>query len=304
VARAFPSAKCAKRYAFSRQAWDDKRESMDFKSAWRATRQWVPFTLRTMAFGTVSLTLGPLTKERSASLWAMRRWCQTSAHGLDIAIEVSGLDNVPAGTFVYCANHQSLLDILVLGAVLPGDFKWAAKRSLMKIPFLGWHLQLAGHVPVDRTVGSRAAVEAIARFEEVLRRGKPLLIFPEGTRSEDGVLRPFKNGGFYAAIRAGVPVVPVALDGTHLLMKKGAIDSGDGTLRTVRVRIGAPLRARVEGREGARVNDLRERTYAVVKEMLLGLGGRVAGEEPAERAEAVPPPEASPPGERSDQASA
>jgi 1-acyl-sn-glycerol-3-phosphate acyltransferase len=248
---------------------------MDLKTALRATRQWVPFAARTAAYGTVSLTLGPLTRDRSASLWAMRRWCQSSAKGLDIEIAASGLGEVPAAPFVYCSNHQSLLDILALGAVLPGDFKWAAKRSLMKIPFLGWHLRLAGHVPVDRTVGSRAAVEAIARFEEVLKSGKPLLVFPEGTRSEDGILRQFKNGGFYAAVRAGVPVVPVAIDGTHLLMKKGAIDTGDGTLRIVRVRVGAPISVRPDGREGARVNELRERAHAAVSELLRSIGGRV-----------------------------
>lgn len=268
---------------------------MDVKEAWLATRQWVPFTTRTMAYGTISLMLGPLTPDHRASLWAMRRWCQTSVRALDLSIEVSGMENVPAHrAFVYCANHQSLLDILCLGAVLPGDFKWAAKRSVMSIPFLGWHLRLAGHVPVDRSAGSRAAADVIARFEGVLREGKPLLVFPEGTRSEDGIIRPFKNGGFYAAVRTGVPVVPIALEGTHLLMKKGAINSGDGTLRYVRVRAGAPLTAAAEGREAVRVNDLRERTYAAVLDMHLALGGQPpasadpgSGEAPAGEVEAA-----------------
>jgi 1-acyl-sn-glycerol-3-phosphate acyltransferase len=248
---------------------------MDLSSAVRATRQWVPFAARTMAYGTVSLTLGPLTRDRSASLWAMRRWCQSSARALWIDVEAHGLENVPQGAFVYCANHQSLLDILVLGAVLPGDFKWAAKRSLMKIPFLGWHLRLAGHVPVDREAGSRAAAQVIGRFEEVLKGGKPLLVFPEGTRSEDGIVRPFKNGGFHAAIRAGVPVVPVALEGTHQLMKKGAIDSGQGTMRQVRIHVGAPLYAKTGGREVARATDLRDRTHAAVLELHRAGGGFV-----------------------------
>ncbi len=248
---------------------------MDLRSSLRVTRQWVPFVARTMAYGTVSLTLGPLTHDRSASLWAMRRWCQTSARGLWIDIDADGTENVPASPFVYCANHQSLLDVLVLGASLPGDFKWAAKRSLMKIPFLGWHLRLAGHVPVDRKAGSRTAAQVIGRFEEVLKAGKPLLVFPEGTRSEDGIVRPFKNGGFYAAIRAGVPVVPVALEGTHQLMKKGAIDSGDGTMRQVRIRIGKPLYAKTEGREGPRVNELRERAHAAVLDLHRAAGGYV-----------------------------
>lgn len=252
---------------------------MDLRSALRVTRQWAPFVARTAAYGTVSLTLGPLTRDRSASLWAMRRWCQTSARALWIDVDAGGLENVPPGPFVYCANHQSLLDILVLGAVLPGDFKWAAKRSLLKIPFLGWHLQLAGHVPVDRQAGSRTAAQVIGRFEEVLKGGKPLLVFPEGTRSEDGIVRPFKNGGFYAAIRAGVPVVPVALEGTHQLMKKGAIDSGDGTMRRVRIRVGKPLYAKTEGREGPRVNDLRERTHLAVLELHRAAGGFVPAPE-------------------------
>jgi 1-acyl-sn-glycerol-3-phosphate acyltransferase len=252
---------------------------MDLESAVRATRQWVPFSVRTIAYGTVSLTLGPLTQDRRASLWAMRRWCRSSARALHIDVEVDGLENVPVvdgkGPFVYCSNHQSLLDILVLGSVLAGDFKWAAKRSLMKIPFLGWHLKLAGHVPVDRRSGSRSAVEAIGRFEQVLRQGKPLLVFPEGTRSEDGILRSFKNGGFYAAVRAGVPVVPVALEGTHRLMKKGAFDTGDGSMRRVRVRVGAPLHPEPAGREAARVVDLRERTYLAIAVLLRSLGGQV-----------------------------
>ncbi len=251
--------------------------------ALRAVRQWLPFTARTVGYGTVSLALGPLTKDRRASLWAMRRWCQVSARGLSIDVLTDGLENAPSsGAFVYCANHQSLLDVLVLGGSLPGDFKWAAKRELFNIPFLGWHLGLAGHVPVDRRSGARAAAEVIARFEEVLGQGKPLLVFPEGTRSEDGIMKAFKNGGFYAAVRKQVPVVPVALEGTHKLMHKGAIDTGDGTMRVVRVRIGQPIHPRNEGREGVRVADLRDRTYKAVRALHASIGGTLAPDEPSE----------------------
>lgn len=241
---------------------------MDVGTLFHAASQWVPFAARTAAYGTISLTLGPLTADHKASLWAMRNWCQSSAKGLGIQVDVEGLSNVPEPPFVYCANHQSLLDILVLGSVLPHDYKWAAKRSLMKIPFLGWHLQLAGHVPVDRKAGSRAAAEVIRRFEDTLKAGKPLLVFPEGTRSEDGIVRPFKNGGFYAAQRACVPVVPVALDGTHRLMRKGAIDTGQGRIP---VKIGAPITVR----KGMKVAELRETTHAAVIELHRSIGGYV-----------------------------
>jgi 1-acyl-sn-glycerol-3-phosphate acyltransferase len=259
---------------------------MDLKSAVRAARQWVPFASRTIAFGTVSLTLGPLTRDHSASLWAMRRWCQSSARGLSMDVEASGLENVPEAPFLYCSNHQSVLDILVLGSVLPGDFKWAAKRSLMNIPFLGWHLKLAGHVPVDRQAGTRSAAMVIAQFEEVLKSGKPLLVFPEGTRSEDGILRSFKSGGFYAAVRAEVPTVPVALEGTHRLMKKGEIDTGDGRMRKVLVRVGAPIYPAREGREAQRVIELKERTHAAVRALHAELGGYVPEIAPPDLVEA------------------
>ncbi len=265
--------------------------------AWRATTQWGPFVLRTAAFGTVSCTLGPLTRDHRASLWAMRTWCKESAKALNIEVVVDGLENVPAGPFVYCSNHQSLVDILVLGSVLTGDFKWAAKQSLWRIPFLGWHLKLAGHVPVERGRGSRTAAVVIERFVDVLRAGKPLLIFPEGTRSEDGVLRGFRNGGFHAAIRGSAPCVPVALDGTHHLLKKGA-KAIEHERRTVRVRIGKPIEALPKGdvREGARVADLRDRTRIAVAELLTSIGG-VVGEDAVG-------PTSEPPAKRSRESSA
>lgn len=259
---------------------------MKLRQAYRATRNWTPFIARTVGYGAISLGFGPLTKERRASLWAMREWCKSTIRGLGIEVTARGVENVPrSGAYVYCSNHQSLVDILVLGSVLPGDYKWAAKRSLMRIPVLGWHLRLAGHVAVDRHAGSGAAADAIARFQEVLAADKPLLVFPEGTRSEDGVVRGFKAGGFVAAVRQGVPVVPIAIEGTHLLMRKGAFDLGHGAKRHVAVAIGAPLHARAEGSEVDRIDDLRSRTRAAILALHGAIGGNVAdaAEEPAAR---------------------
>lgn len=254
---------------------------MNFQDAIRAVRQWGPFIARTAGYGTLSIVAGPFTPDHSASTWAMRRWCKQSARALDITIDVAGTENVPAdSSFVYCSNHQSMLDILVLGAVLPGDFKWAAKRELMRIPFLGWHLRLAGHVPVDRGKGPKAAKKIIERFVDVLHAGKPLLVFPEGTRSVDGVLKAFKPGGFVAAVRANKPVVPVALDGSWQLMDNGSI----GSMRHVKVRVGRPITPKTEGSESDRVEDLRERAYASVAEMLVSVGGRVPESTPQSNA--------------------
>ncbi len=245
-----------------------RRDQMSLDESVRWLRQWVPFGTRTVIFGSVSCAGGPFDPRVSA--WCQRQWSQSSMRGLGITAEVSGGEHVPEGAVMYASNHQSLLDILVLGATLPGDIKWATKRSIMNVPFLGWHLRLAGHVPVDRDAGSRAAAETIERFREKLVAGERLLVFPEGTRSPDGEVQGFKNGGFYAAVRAGVPVVPVALDGTFFMMRKHAADTGDTAdrgewdKRHVRVKIGRPIQPPSEGKERARVERLRDETRAAV----------------------------------------
>jgi 1-acyl-sn-glycerol-3-phosphate acyltransferase len=247
-----------------------KAESMSHAERLRWLRQWGPFGARTAGYGMISLVLGPLTPGHDASTWAARRWSEESVRALGIRLETSGLEQVPAGACVLISNHQSLLDILVLGAVLPGDFRWAAKRSLMNVPFIGWHLRLAGHVPVDRGGGSGAAAQVVDRFACTLRQGKPLLLFPEGTRSEDGQIRAFKDGGFRAAVRARVPVVPVAIEGTFALMGKHAADTGsvaERERRLVRVRVGASLVPPAEGGEDERMAVLRERAREAVVAM-------------------------------------
>lgn len=233
----------------------------------RWVRQWVPFGMRTVGWTALSLTAGPLTKGR-VSTWAATQWSRSSAKGLNIAVEVDGLDHIPEGAVVYASNHESLVDILVLGACLPGDFKWAAKRSVMNIPFLGWHLRLAGHVPVDRNKGKDAAQAVVEAFTSVLDEDKPLLVFPEGTRTEDGKLRPFKNGAFQAAVDADCPILPIALTGTYSLMSRDSVDTGssrDPNLnRVVTVRIGAPIYPIAELSTDDRVADLRDRTREAI----------------------------------------
>jgi len=236
----------------------------------RWLRQWVPFGARTVGWSTLSLTVGPFTKGK-ASTWAAKKWSQSSAKGLRIYIEATGQQNVPKGGFVYASNHESLVDILVLGAALPGDFKWAAKRTVMNIPFLGWHLRLAGHVPVDRNKGKDVAVAVTEAFESVLRDEKPLLVFPEGTRTADGKLKSFKNGAFQAAVLTGKPVAPVALRGTFSLMSRDEVDTGGSKSREdrlVTLQIGKPLYPNLELEEPEAVADLRDRSRAAVVQML------------------------------------
>lgn len=135
------------------------------------------------------------------------------------SVRVRGLANLPTdGPFLLCANHQSFVDVLALHA-LRVDFKWVLHGRFERIPGFGAWIRNSGYVAVDPTdpVSGRRMLDLVGAWFE---RGVPVALFPEGTRSEDGVVAPFKRGPFRAAIRAGVPVVPVAVDGTRPILPK------------------------------------------------------------------------------------
>jgi 1-acyl-sn-glycerol-3-phosphate acyltransferase len=123
------------------------------------------------------------------------------------------------GPFVVVANHQSILDILLLSR-LPREMKWVAKEELFKTPWVGWMLRMAGDIPIRRG-DAESGGEALARAKEYLARGMNVMMFPEGTRSARGTLLPFKSGAFRLALEAGVAVLPVAVHGTAEGMPKG-----------------------------------------------------------------------------------
>jgi 1-acyl-sn-glycerol-3-phosphate acyltransferase len=124
-----------------------------------------------------------------------------------------------AGPYVVVANHQSVLDILLL-SYLPREMKWVAKESLFKVPWVGWVFRMSGDIPVRRG-DAESGGSALAKARVYLGRGMSVMIFPEGTRSARGKLLPFKSGAFRLAIDAGVPVLPVVVSGTAAGMPKG-----------------------------------------------------------------------------------
>lgn len=128
----------------------------------------------------------------------------------------------PRRGYVFMANHQSMYDIPALIAGMPGEVRFMAKKGLFKIPVFGWALSAGGFIPVDR--GNRkAAVETYQAAIASLRRGKSILIFPEQTRSVDGLLLPFKRGGVVIALETGFPIVPVGIRGTRDVRPKGSL---------------------------------------------------------------------------------
>jgi 1-acyl-sn-glycerol-3-phosphate acyltransferase len=154
-----------------------------------------------------------------------------------IRVFVEGLENIPAGACVFASNHVSNADPIALFPAIPRRLSVLAKKELFRIPILSFGMRQAKFIPVDRSdrKSAMASVDIAVRY---LKEGLSFVVFPEGTRSLDGRLRPFKKGAFLMAIEAGVPVVPVSLAGTQHLMQKGhwTVQPGEVT-----VRFGAPV---------------------------------------------------------------
>jgi len=151
-----------------------------------------------------------------------------------IRVVTQGLDNVPPHTAcIFMSNHVSNLDPPALLPRIPGRTSAFIKRSLTKIPVLGYGLKLGEFVPVDRDGRVESAVEGVAAARLVLEKGLHITTFVEGTRSRDGHLLPFKKGPFYLAMEAGAPCVPISIHGTEGMMGKGSLRVIPGTAHIV-----------------------------------------------------------------------
>jgi len=161
-----------------------------------------------------------------------RIWAKSILFVSGIKVEVEGLTNIdPSKSYVYMSNHRSNFDIPVLLGCLPIQFRWLAKAELFKIPIFGRAMSGAGYVKIDRS-NRVSAFKSIDQVAAKMKNGVSVMIFPEGTRSEDGDVKPFKKGGFVMAVDTGAPIVPVILRGTRSIMAKGSwrINPGDVTL--------------------------------------------------------------------------
>jgi 1-acyl-sn-glycerol-3-phosphate acyltransferase len=147
-----------------------------------------------------------------------------------VRVVVHGFERLPRGASIVMANHSSNLDPPVLIPLLPGRVVIYLKASLMKIPVLGYAMRLAGFIPVLRDGSVESAKAASAAAERALGQGSCLVLFPEGTRSRDGSLLPFKRGPFILAMQSRAPVVPVSIVGATRLLPKGRLLLKAGTI--------------------------------------------------------------------------
>jgi 1-acyl-sn-glycerol-3-phosphate acyltransferase len=194
--------------------------------------------LYTVVFGITSIPFGFFDKDGSILHGFARQWSKLIMKTILSPVRVMGLEKIdPSRTYVYAVNHASALDIPVLYASLPFQFRIVHKKELLSYPVIGWHLKRSGQVCVDQQNPSHS-VGQIKSAVRTLKNGMPLVIFPEGGRTADGTIQPFLAGAFFMAIKANVDIVPIALVGTYELLP---MDTFHIKSRPLEMRIGNPI---------------------------------------------------------------
>jgi 1-acyl-sn-glycerol-3-phosphate acyltransferase len=194
------------------------------------------WALGVLVFATVTLGLAAtagalLFPGRHAVTRLARVWSRVMLRAIGVRPTYRGLERLPPGSpCIFISNHQSTVDIWALVPVLPVSVVFVAKQSLFRIPVLGWSMRAAGFIPIDRSRRGRA-LRSLERAAERIRDGSPVLLFAEGTRSRDGRLGLFKKGAFRLALRAGVPLVPVAISGTWGVIRPRGLRVQPGPVR-------------------------------------------------------------------------
>ena len=200
---------------------------------WRTVFFLIPaISVYTIVLGTLSIGSSVFEKRGYFAHWCARTWSRLILATTGVRVDVQGLSRLtPGATYLFVSNHQSIYDIPILFWALPFQLRIIAKESLGRFPFLGWHLRRTGHMLVDRKRPDRAAIFAWA--SRLTSKGLSLIVFPEGTRSPDGVVGRFKGGSFYLALEGGMPVVPISVVGSRHVMLKGRLATYPGRVRLV-----------------------------------------------------------------------
>lgn len=219
--------------------------------------------LYTFVMAILSFVLSVFDKDGSLQHWCATTWCRQIAVTAGARVTVHGLENLPKDSAaVFISNHSSYMDIPAIWGYIPVQFRIMAKRSLFYVPFMGWFLWRAGHIPVDRG-NARTAVANMNRVIEKLHEGCSLVVFAEGHRSPDGALQEFKYGGFKMAQKAGVPIVPITLIGARHVLKKDSLIFHPGNIE---VFIDPPMAT--QGYTSSTLPKLVEQAHVIIAQRL------------------------------------
>lgn len=221
----------------------------------------------TVVFGLTTIVLALLRVRQDRIQVVPRLWARLLLWAVFSRVQKEGTENLePGGTYVFACNHQSMVDILVLLAKLPKNFRWIAKKELFAIPLFGRAMLAAGYIPIDRS-DRDAAYRSLQTAAGRIATGASVVIFPEGTRTNDTTLLEFKVGGFGLAVEANRPVLPVAIVGAGKILPKGSLLVNPGKIRLI---FGKPVPPRSQERD-ERIR-LASEVYDRVYDLLVGAG--------------------------------
>jgi len=192
---------------------------------------WSCIVVATLVLGFLALVTYPFDPKGKVIHRYARLWGKVALLANRVNVSVEGLGHLrEEGPYIFMSNHQGSYDIFALLGHLPFQFKWLAKKELFSIPLFGWAMAAAGYISIDRE-GTRKTVEAMNDAARKIREGMSVVIFPEGSRSPDGSIQPFKKGGFTLAIKSKVPIVPIAINGSRDIMPKDRLTASSGEIR-------------------------------------------------------------------------
>jgi 1-acyl-sn-glycerol-3-phosphate acyltransferase len=191
---------------------------------------WSCIVIATLVLGFFAFVTYPFDRKGRVVHRYARLWGKTALLANRVKVKMEGMEHLNGkGPYIFMSNHQGSYDIFALLGHLPYQFKWLAKKELFSIPFFGWTMAAAGYIRIDRE-GTRETVEAMNDAAQKIRDGMSVVIFPEGSRSPDASIQPFKKGGFTLAIKSGVPIVPIAISGSRDIMPKDKLTATSGEI--------------------------------------------------------------------------
>jgi 1-acyl-sn-glycerol-3-phosphate acyltransferase len=231
---------------------------------WRTNVLQAPvFALVTAVCGLTALMVSLVDRKGRVQHRIARFWARTEVRISLSRLKVEGAENLrKSRVAVYAPNHTSYMDIPVVFAALPFQFRILARKQLWQWPFIGWYLERSGQMPID-IANPHATLSSLGGAVKALRGGMPLVVFPEGGRTLDGKLKTFLSGAAYLAIRAQVPLVPIALKGVYDLLPIHTHHFYPGELT---VQVGEPIETK--GMSVRQNGELTERLREAIEEML------------------------------------
>ena len=194
---------------------------------------WSCIVVFTVVLGVCAFLTFPFDRQGKMIHLYARLWGWLILQSNGVTVQITGVEHIDsARPAIYMCNHQGTFDIFSLLAHLPVQFRWVAKVGLFRIPVLGWAMSTAGYISLDRSKRKRA-YRGMEIAAQKIKEGTSVVMFPEGSRSYDGALQPFMNGGFTLAIRAGAPIYPITVDGSWAIMPRTTLRIKRGMVRIV-----------------------------------------------------------------------